>query len=931
MILLVIAAIVILIIFLCRDKNSGNMGTPTQNAGQDYSNLYNGNPAPARPVQNAADYSAHYPGSGQPVQQPAAPATPPVQKVPFTPITLLLAAGVIFLLFGGIIFLTNTWELLPDLARACSLLSASVIAFAANIVAERVFKLHKTGLAFYILGCIFLPLALGGIGVFELLGTWFSFHGDGWMLVWALICFCLALTSFLGQGNYKSSFLAWTTLSGLSGMWVFFSLYLTSELLPGSAALKMTVFNAMLFIYAAATTIGSEIYLRARAEAGTPLSKAMLPYIYIQNLLYALPLLLTVNEAPLSVAVISALLATLFMHKRFIGGGIHGGIFGFCLCMLLALGSATTSDVFADAVAFDVFIFIIAAMTFILLNIAYSSGNPAIHGTFTVTGLIFAVPTAFFSLCKVLSGDDFLFLYVPLGIAFIHFLCTKKNKLSADTKLFVLFAPVLYSMAYSGAEEGNLLFMLLLIVAALLLMIQFFLNRRLWPLVLSICSCGALILTKLPHAEICILWLCVAALLTGVIYAHAAKRPLLERCCKWAGIPLLLTACVRTFDIFLTGTQAWILAFAALALVYLAELTIGWNRERSSAMHSFCSNLSVWLGFVISIAILFNNQSTGWLLIFALSMLVFAASNLKRDINFISIPMLIILHLSLTAVISSLEDYLTGNLLLGIQVACYAAVLIVFCLMGRLLLPLGFCTTDGTGKCIQIDWALLAGVLPIFGAAATLDWYPAILVCLFLSIYSLLYIGRVKAHYVPALLASLFACLTIFCHNIYDPFTFLEFMRESEIKTPQILLTVLPLHLFLFSLLWILPKKGRPTVHVLRFCMYCFTMASLVVASLSFGHVADALILAVFSFILFAASFFVKRLRWFVLGFSVMLFITIRMTWHFWTSLHWGIYLFLAGILLIGIACYYEYAVRRAAEHPEEPKQKIRLFKEWKW
>lgn len=927
MILLVIAAIVILIIFLCRGTTTGS-GASGSYGGSDYSNLYNGAAPPPKRAQNAADYSAHYPGSPNPVPQPAAA---PVQKTPFTPVTLLLVAGVIFLLFGGIIFLTNTWEMLPDLARACSLLSASVVAFVANILAERVFKLRKTGLAFYILGCIFLPLALGGIGVFELLGNWFSFHGDGWMLVWALICFCLAVTSFLGQGNYKSAFLAWTTLSGLSGMWVFFSLYITSELLPGSDALKMTVFNALLFVYAAATTIGSEIYLRARSEAGTPLSKAMLPYIYLQNLLYAIPLMLTVDTAPLSVAVISALLALLFMHKRFIGGGIHGGIFGFCLCMLLALSSASTSDVFADATGLDVFIFIIAAMTFILLNIACSAKDKAIHGTFMATGLIFAIPTAIFSLCKVINGDDFLFLYVPLGIALVHFLCTKKNKLSSHTKLFVLFAPVLYSIAYSGAEEDNLLFMLLLIVAALLLMIQFFLNRRLWPLVLSICSCGALIMTRLPHAEICILWLCVAALLIGMIYALTAKRMLLARCCEWAGLPLLLTACVRTFDIVLTGTQAWILAFAALALVQLTELTMGGRSERAHSMCAFCSNLSVWLGIVISIAILVNNQATGWLMIFALSMLVFAASNLKRDINFIAIPMLIILHVSLTALITSLENFFAGNLLLGIQVACYAAVLLVFCLMGRLLLPLGFCVTDGTGKRIQIDWALIAGVLPIFGAAITLDWYPAILVCLFLSIYSLLYIGRVKTHYVPALLASLFACLTIFFHNIYDPFTFLEFMRDSDIKTPQILLTVLPLHLFLLSLLWILPKKTRPTVHVLRFCMYCFTMASLVIASLSFGHVADALILAVFSFLIFAASFFVKRLRWFALGFSVLMFITIRMTWHFWTSLHWGIYLFLAGILLIGIACYYEYAVRRAAEHPDEPKKKIRLFKEWKW
>jgi len=249
--------------------------------------------------------------------------------------------------------------------------------------------------------------------------------------------------------------------------------------------------------------------------------------------------------------------------------------------------------------------------------------------------------------------------------------------------------------------------------------------------------------------------------------------------------------------------------------------------------------------------------------------------------------------------------------------------------MGRLLLPEGFCDRSDGG--LRLDWPLLMGVFPIVAAAVRLNWYPTILTSLFLSLYATLFVGRVRSRSIPALLASCFGCLTIFLHNCYDPFEVLHILRYMDIKTPQILLYLLPMHLFLFSLLWILPDRFRKAVHMARFVMYCFTMACLLGASLSFGHVADAITLVVFSFAIFLGSFVVKRLRWFALGFSVLFIMTLHLTWSFWRSLHWGIYLFLAGALLITLASLYEYAGRRAQANPDAPKKKFQLFAQWRW
>ncbi|MDE7094220.1 MAG: hypothetical protein K2O52_04845, partial [Oscillospiraceae bacterium] len=93
-------------------------------------------------------------------------------------------------------------------------------------------KLPKTGFAFYILGCIFLPLALCGIGIFQLFGRWLSFQGEGCLLLWTIIFISISSTTFFGQKNYKNTTLVWISLSGFTGAWICFSQFLANQFFP---------------------------------------------------------------------------------------------------------------------------------------------------------------------------------------------------------------------------------------------------------------------------------------------------------------------------------------------------------------------------------------------------------------------------------------------------------------------------------------------------------------------------------------------------------------------------------------------------------------------------------------------------------------------------------------------------------------------------
>lgn len=947
---LIVSLVMLVIIFVIlkttgRHDNAGSSGSDQSKS--DYTRLYG---APLGTAQGAAPEST--PPAQAPAVQgavPAVPAAPPPKpaapKKTFSPILLLQMAGIIFLFLGGIIFLTSTWDMLADAMRAAALLSVSALAFGIHALAERVLKLPKTGLAFYILGAVFLPLALGGIGTFSLLGEWFSFSGGGRCLLGALMCASVSAVCFLGQSNYKNAVLAGFGLTGLGGVWLMLCLFLVDfceHRLDVPMVPVLAVYAVLLAGFAGGMSYLAERSLRRNPQGSTPLSKAWIPYLYAQNAVWLLMMLIIISDAPAVGGLGALIMAVLFLNERFIVGKLHPGVFGSACSLMSALYAVCDPDVFSFSPWYEYFIFITAGTVLLLLTAAVLPKlRTETRSTMWLSAMILSIPALFIAVISMLldlehSGSWLLFLFVPLAIALIRFAVSPKHPLTEDTPHFALSAALLYPISIMLEQDPafNPL-LLLLLAAALLLLVQFFFSRRLWTLALSICTFGAAVLTYLPYSRISINCLCAAALLCGMIYAHLEKRPVLERGCIMTAVPFLLTVCCDISMLHLTMPRAWVLTFALLALVYLVSAALLRNQPNSVYLSGLCMDLAVFSGIFVLVKSITGNAgiTIGWFVPLSLSLAVFAVGTLRRTINLTALPMLLYLFFALRELLTALEHIpqLSDSWVTGLQVTGYLLILLLFAGMGRLLLPHGFCRSEG--KYTQIDWGLLTAAMPVFAAAFSIDWYPSILCCLLLSVYSLLYIGRVKTRFVPSLLASAFGCLTIFLHNVEDPFGILARCYEADFRTPQILLYLLPMHVFIASMLFILPKHCRSSVHMARFLMYCFTMFTILAASLSFNHAVDGILLAVFSLAILIGSFFVKRLRWFILGFSVLFLMTVKLTWAFWKSLHWGIYLFLAGALLLGIAFYYEYAVRRADERAKkgEPKENFRIFKEWRF
>ncbi|MFD1362408.1 hypothetical protein [Lentibacillus salinarum] len=170
------------------------------------------------------------------------------QEVRERNITWSLNLGVVMLLIGGLVLATSTWETLANWMKSGLITLVSVLFFGLAFVTMRVLKIEKTAFAFYVLGALFLPIAILSVGYFELLGSYFSFTGEGCYLFGAAgsaIMLPIYLQLAVKQSSRLFVWFSYVTITILAGF-LLAALYLPVD----GFYLGIMLFNALLvFIY----------------------------------------------------------------------------------------------------------------------------------------------------------------------------------------------------------------------------------------------------------------------------------------------------------------------------------------------------------------------------------------------------------------------------------------------------------------------------------------------------------------------------------------------------------------------------------------------------------------------------------------------------------------------------------------------------------
>lgn len=162
--------------------------------------------APDETAPEAEAPAAELPAADVKPEFQTVPQTAPVQPVPqpvpvlqnrvpvpqqYTPqksgfnvsaITVMLSVAVLMIITAGLIFIRSAWSSLSDFGRLATLTAGSVLFFGTSALARRIWKLNRTGMAFFVLGSAFLPISIWAAGYLELLGEGLSGAGNPWLL-----------------------------------------------------------------------------------------------------------------------------------------------------------------------------------------------------------------------------------------------------------------------------------------------------------------------------------------------------------------------------------------------------------------------------------------------------------------------------------------------------------------------------------------------------------------------------------------------------------------------------------------------------------------------------------------------------------------------------------------------------------------------------
>ncbi len=137
-------------------------------------------------------------------------------RKPINTLNIVLIIGVLFIVLAGLIFATTSWAYLHNFVKVIIVSSLVIVFFATSILADTKLQLKQTGIAFYTLGSIFLPIAVVAIGYFNLLGNWFSLYGAGRYVLGLTAFALLGIATAIGASKYRSKYFIWAAYACLT-------------------------------------------------------------------------------------------------------------------------------------------------------------------------------------------------------------------------------------------------------------------------------------------------------------------------------------------------------------------------------------------------------------------------------------------------------------------------------------------------------------------------------------------------------------------------------------------------------------------------------------------------------------------------------------------------------------------------------------------
>ena len=282
-------------------------------------------PAPASMRQDTPPAPAPMRQDTPPAPAPIRPDAPPAIRQG----TVALVVGVVFVILAGLIFATTAWRILPDLFKVVLVLAFSGIFFGASAIADHRLNIRGTSKAFYILGSIFLFVAVLAVGYFRLLGPEFSLAGRHRYLLLLAGTVFTELALFAGLRKFTETVYAGCCLSGLTVA----AALLTASFHPGRLG-----FALGMACYGLLVTGAAQFLVRRKKESALPGILRIFPMFATINLWGISALVLIVLGTGVTTAAAAFLMAGVHLFLG-LDPGRNGGDSGEMCQAYLAMFS----------------------------------------------------------------------------------------------------------------------------------------------------------------------------------------------------------------------------------------------------------------------------------------------------------------------------------------------------------------------------------------------------------------------------------------------------------------------------------------------------------------------------------------------------------------------------------------------------------------
>ena len=865
----------------------------------------------------------------------------------FSSINITFGIGVLLLTIVGATFMTGSWSWMTEEIRAISLVAIVFMVYGMSFLAGKVLKLQQTGFALYSLASLLGPIVIVGMGIFNLLGSAFSFKdGSGWLV--ATVASTVLLISavggrFLFRENNQANIYRGTTYISLTWLVIF----LAGQIGQASEAVNEW---SMICLGLATLALAFRIVSMTKLLEGETFFR-----VYSEIITYIPAAILTVSIFEADGAVFAAaivefivfVLFAKFTEKREWAKYLTPLVGMEIVFSWIVFGDVDDAYLLTSVTMLIIFVLFAVHKAFKISTALSDIGLPVALGTITSFIALEEVPVmgaaaSFLTLAIIvfeLVGEPMLAKSrsVPEG------LFRKEVSAAMQLALSVIGAVFYYTgavMVYITPEKnllpGNFYFTLAALIPAVAAVVLRIVCKEDIRVKASGLTMAIFAVTSgffslfsyqkglsgsvfCSHLYVCA-WILVLTVM--VLSAFLTIRPLKEKKLSAGSmfwIPVFVNSPaigvflmieynqqvvwrlkdipISMLDMFRQISTVSFLFINAAALVVMFFL----KRKGKETAAKYAEGLKYFFcGFAMNwFAASWIILDSSWKMLIVAA--VFAVILYFFDCGLFAVLPVIAAEFSIMEEILNIENHdLCNVLLIALALAVAAG--------GRLFFRKNVFDKK------RVDYLSLTSFIFLFGLNGA-D-YTAMMVFLALSLLVLNLSLRVK---VPVrVLVSVFASLV--CMGI---------VAQPFIDYPDVILLEINLVLMLGTL-FVICRFIRPASDgVLRYIWFTGVSLCLIAEGVSAavtGEVLDLILVGTASFGIFIYAFIRRNRLWFILGVISMISIAVYLSVAFWSSLVWLIYLFLAGSILVVMAAVNEWGKR----HNKDGTKK-RFFEEWTW